>query len=80
MTQPIEQVVNDTFYGLMAALQVALRALIKSHPDPAALIQAFHREHQETYALLLAQDIPDSVLDLYRTTLAGISPNTDVAP
>jgi hypothetical protein len=80
MTDSLEQVVGDTFYGMMAALQVTLRALIKSHPDPAALIGEFHREHEETCALLLAQDIPDSVLDIYRTTLFAISPNTDVAP
>lgn len=80
MTDSIEPVLNDTLYGMMAALQVSLRALTLSHPNPAALIHEFRKEHEETYALLVAQDIPDSVLDTYRRTLHSISPNTDVAP
>ncbi|TPG46283.1 hypothetical protein EAH75_16895 [Rhodanobacter glycinis] len=80
MTDPIEPVTNDKIYGMMAALQVSLRALTKSHPNPAALIYEFHQEHEETYALLVAQDIPDSVLESYRSMLHAISPNTDVAP
>ena len=31
MTDPIEPVTNDKIYGMMAALQVSLRALTKSH-------------------------------------------------
>ncbi len=80
MTDPIEPVTNDKIYGMMAALQVSLRALTKSHPNPAALIYEFHQEHEETWALLVAQDIPDSVLESYRSMLHAISPNTDVAP
>jgi hypothetical protein len=80
MTDSNEPLLNDTLYGMMAALQVSLRALTKSHPNPAALIHEFRLEHEETYALLVAQDIPDSVLDTYRRTLHAISPNTDVAP
>lgn len=78
--EPLEQIINDTLYGMIAALQVSLRALTLSHPDPRALIMAFQREHEQTMALLLAQDTPEDVLDMYRTTLFAISPNTDIAP
>jgi hypothetical protein len=65
-------------------LQVWLHALTLSHPYPVAMIRAFQPEHEQTIALLLAQDVPDEVLDIYRTTLFAtlfaISPNTDIAP
>lgn len=80
MTDPIEPVTNDKIYGMMAALRVSLRALTKSHPNPAALIAEFYQEHEETWALLVAQDIPDSVLESYRSMLFAITPNTDIAP
>lgn len=80
MPQPIKPVNTDVAYGMMAAIQVALRAMIASHPDADALIRAFHEEHEGTMAFLIAQDVPDNVLEVYQDTLKGISPNTDIVP
>jgi hypothetical protein len=40
----------------------------------------FHKEQEETYALLVAQEIHDCVLESYRSMLHAILPSTDIAP
>lgn len=80
MPQPIKPVASDVMYGMIAAIQVALRAFAKSHPNPDALIHAFQAEHEGSLALLIAQDIPDSALEVYHDTLKWFSPNIDIVP
>ncbi len=72
--------INDELYGMLAALQVALPAIVKTHPDPDAVIRAFREEHEETIALLTAQAIPESAIDAYRDFLHGVWPNKDDPP
>jgi hypothetical protein len=41
----------------------------------------FHKEQEETHALLVAQDIHDCVLESYRSMLHAIfAKNADIAP
>ena len=80
MPQPIKPVTNDVAFGMMTAIQVAIRALIASHPNPAALLEAFREEHEGTMAFLIAQDVPDSVIEVYHDTLQAISPDIQVVP
>lgn len=52
--------------GLIAALQSAIRGVMKSHPDPTALLQALKFEGEESIAVLLSQNVPDATLEAFR--------------
>lgn len=64
-------------YGMFCALQVAIRALSKTHPQPEKLIEALRHEHEESLALLNASPIPDQSIAAYRDFLGGMIPNPD---
>ena len=53
---------QEKIYGMMAALQAAIRALMKSHPNPSVLFQEIQKENEETIALLTGQPISDSAI------------------
>jgi hypothetical protein len=63
--------------GMFHALQVAIRAIVATHPNPEALVQEFEREHHESISLLLASHYPDAVMEGYKDYLRGCAPNTD---
>jgi hypothetical protein len=63
--------------GMLHALQVAIRAIVATHPNPEALVSEFAREHQESMALLLASPYPDAVMEGYKDCLRGCAPNPD---
>jgi hypothetical protein len=63
--------------GMIHALQVAIRAIISTHPDPTALVREFEREHQESISILLASSLPDTTLEAYEGCLRGCAPNAE---
>ncbi|HOX69274.1 MAG TPA: hypothetical protein PKV56_15545 [Burkholderiaceae bacterium] len=64
-------------FGMFHAVQVAIRALIATHPDPSSLVQAFAAEHLESMSMLLASPFPDASIDAYKDFLRGCAPNAD---
>ena len=66
---------NAELFGMLSAVQVALRAIVRAHPDPDALEAAFRSEHEETMASLLPRPLPDVSLDAYRDFLSAVAPN-----
>ena len=65
-------------YGMLVAMQPAIRALCKSHPNPQMLLIEFERENEETIALLTASAIPDASIQAYRDVFENIRPSLDV--
>ena len=61
--------------GMIHALQVAIRTIVATHPNPEALAKEFASEHQESMAILLASQYPDSVMTGYKDCLRGCAPN-----
>lgn len=60
--------------GAQMALGTAIRALITTHPDPAALIAAMEFEHQESLAILENTPIQDRALEAYHTAWVLVGP------
>jgi len=63
--------------GMAFAVQSILRALITSHPAPGELLRAMKSEGEETYALLLARQVPDESLDAFRDFWNSVAPYAD---
>ena len=64
-------------FGMLSALQVALRAVVKTHPQPQALREAFQREHEEALSVLATKPLPSAAFDAYWEVVRGIAPNPD---
>lgn len=64
--------------GFVFAIQATLRALIKSHPNPAALIQAFATERELTMSTLIARSNSDRSIDACRDFFEGVDPQGGV--
>ena len=65
---------NADLMGSQIALGTAIRALIKTHPNPEALIAAMHHEHQDTLAHMTNMTIPEQVLEAYYTAWNLVGP------
>jgi hypothetical protein len=63
--------------GMIHALQVAIRAIVSTHPDPTALVREFEREHLESISILLGSHLPDAALEAYEGCLRGCAPNVE---
>lgn len=63
--------------GMMMAIQVAIRAIVKNTPDKDALSKAFQDQHEEMLALLVAMPIGDEAIAHYRNFLLNISPHPE---
>jgi hypothetical protein len=64
-------------FGMLHAVQVAIRALVASHPRPEALLAEFAKEHHESISILLASPYPDTAIDGYKDFLRGCAPDPD---
>lgn len=60
--------------GMQTALGTAIRALMKTHPNPAALAAAMELEHQESIAVLTNMSISDRVLEAYHVAWTLVGP------
>lgn len=65
---------NETLYSTLMAMQVTIRALAKTHPDPQAFLTALRAEHEETMSLFDAGNVSDAVREKYRMWLRSLSP------
>lgn len=68
---------KDAEFGVTLAIQDAIRALVKTHPDMDAIARQMLREREETIALLLGKGHPDSVIEAYRDTMDSMRPHAD---
>ncbi|GKT20054.1 hypothetical protein AVHY2522_24660 [Acidovorax sp. SUPP2522] len=75
MTQD-EEILNlkADLAGAQVALGTAIRALIKTHPHPDALLAAIHREYQETLVLLTNGPMPDRALEAFHVSWELVGP------
>lgn len=55
--------------GVLAALNAAVLAIIKTHPDPDALGAALHTEGEVVTAALLGRNTPEAALEALRQTI-----------
>lgn len=60
--------------GAQMALGTAIRAIISTHPYPDALLDALHREHQETLVHLTTAPMPDRALESFHVTWELVGP------
>lgn len=65
---------NANLMGVQVALATAIRALIKTHPNPEALIAAMRMEHQESLALLTNMPIQDQTLEAFHVAWELVGP------
>ncbi len=63
--------------GVTLAIQDAIRALVKTHPNMDAIARQMLREREETIALLLGKGHPDSIIEAYRDTMDSMRPHAD---
>lgn len=70
-------IVQAANLGITTAFQDAIRALIKLQPDMDAVFQVMSREREETMALILAKNWPDTTIDAYRDTIDSLRPHLD---
>lgn len=80
MSESVPTDEQKVMFGTLSAIQVALRAIVKTHPNPQTLIQAFREEHEETMSLLslnMPASVPAMSFEAYRDFLKGIAPNPD---
>ena len=61
--------------GMQLALGSAIRALIKTHPDPVAVRSAMLFEHEETLAHLTAGLYPDRALEAFHAAWRLLGPS-----
>lgn len=64
-------------FGMLSAVQVAIRAIIRNHPDKDGLAKDFQIEHEEMLALLVAMPIGDEAIVHYRNFLLNTSPHPE---
>ncbi|WP_028534436.1 hypothetical protein [Paludibacterium yongneupense] len=58
--------------GALAALQAAVRALVMTHPDQAALAQALRFENEATLVHLLSGPYRDTALEQFQAFAQSI--------
>ena len=76
--RPTEE--QQVLFGMLSAVQDAIRALVKTHPNPQAIIKAFREEHEGTmasFSLPTLDAVPAKSYEAYRDFLRGIAPNAD---
>lgn len=66
--------------GMQMALGSAIRALIKTHPDPVSLVRELHREKEETMALLTASPVPDRAIDAFQISMRLVDASIQRVP
>lgn len=67
----------DELAGTVLALSSAIRALIRTHPNPEALIAALNFEHQETLALISAAPIRERAVETFHTVWTSVGPSDE---
>jgi hypothetical protein len=67
--------IRASVMGFQIAYGSAMRALIKTHPDPLALVGAMNLEHQESIALLTASMAPDEVIEAFHVAWTMVGPD-----
>jgi hypothetical protein len=61
--------------GQAAGLEVILRTLISSHPNPEIFRREFTHEYRAKLGVLLMQGASSEVMDAYREFLGGVLPD-----
>lgn len=56
--------------GVIAALQVAVQALLKTHPQPQLALSALSKERDPVSAILLGRPTPDAVIQAFDAAMA----------
>lgn len=56
-------------FATTLATNNVLRALIKTHPDPVALVEQINLEHEETMALLLNNPVYDIGIEMFEEAI-----------
>jgi hypothetical protein len=68
---------QDAVFGMFAAMLTATRAIVRAHPDKEALIRQMEREAEETIALLLARNVSDRQIEVFRETWNDLKVSPD---
>lgn len=58
--------------GTITALQTVVNALLKTHPDPQAVLSAIADEREPLTALWLGTPTPEAMLDSYDEALQAL--------
>lgn len=66
--------------GIAFAMQTALRALLKAHPQIDELLPVLKREGEESLSLLLHMGVPDRSIEAFRDAWNGLVPYVDDGP
>lgn len=61
--------IGEANIGVTMALQIVVRALIKTHPNAAALLTSIGEEEEPMQALLLARNTPEEALSAMNLAL-----------